>query len=1000
MHVWGNVLVPDTLWSARINDAAILRGETSIAFDGGSGSDYTLVSGGQEVWVGTSAGAKDIGRLRIRSISSGDGGVTGTLTAAQHPWILEDDHYLTFKFDYAIRQKFPFIESDGTFKKDKDIAYTDENSQPKPVCVCGTDRAGWLDPTSGNIIFNVDASTSYAVTEGASISSYSLTVLPAAGSSTAFDTSTGVGTVTFTTTGQRWLKFTVTDSNAKTQVTYRCYWVNDPDPGGADHPMFEFTGVRLNGDWDRGGWSSFFQVHNDATLTDIPDEARILLWSENSYDTDVRAITLLPFNNVETIFNGYLMRDNTQQDLKTGGGLVTFEMFTPQEMLRRFNLGVSLEVVQGTPDTWWKYEEWLTVGRGIHHLWKHHSTLFGCWDVIGLMDNTIPRMHTLFEEGDLYSMPDTLAFQNGIRAHVVCDVGGRVHLTQDLQLLTDEERDLKKTIFDMTMDDLSGQIELRREPLNKAAFVKISGFGWDGSTFITDENNEIVPDGQPYCASAPGLMPAYEGETIHMMERQTFVDQIHCNKVAGRVYAQQNNEYRPLSMTFHGNYYGVFDVAYDNWYSMSLQAGDTERGIIWTDKRMACRSVSMSIDTKKGSAQVNAIFEVEMAAEVGEPAYCLDEMPDYGGEIPSIVTDDSPDGIITGSPGFSIYFKSGEGKTWSQRSTQTVRDLIMDPFWQSKQSSTASNDSILLKCNTGFVRRSTDGGQNWSDITPSTNPPNTNGDSPAPTATTVTYHRGEGNWIYLDEFVVLVRWQNSSSVWRSWLAYTDDNGATWSWQSIGTTCKVIGISTGKGAGDRVYVTGWNGSALILYDYDLPALTLNDSHNLGAATLAQINDGTYFANPFAGTGDDDWVIVYGRMLNPYSLGDPTYVLESDDGGVTASLVQTDNTWTTGYCSALWMEPDGLMYAIRKIDSAASKLYYGNATVNLNLMSTLPFTDGVNPHALRVKPSTLAVYVAADTGQSVMVAKSQVPYTSWTDITYDHGTSFSVKSLELL
>ena len=90
---------------------------------------------------------------------------------------------------------------------------------------------------------------------------------------------------------------------------------------------------------------------------------------------------------------------------------------------------------------------------------------------------------------------------------------------------------------------------------------------------------------------------------------------------------------------------------------------------------------------------------------------------------------------------------------------------------------------------------------------------------------------------------------------------------------------------------------------------------------------------------------------------------------------------------------------MMYAIRNLGTS-SKLYYGNAVVYLNLMSTLTFPAGVNPHGLKVDPYSLAVYAAADTAQSIMVVKSFPPYSKWVNMTYDHGTSEAMHSLELL
>ncbi len=646
IKIWANALVPQTLWSARINDVSIGRNEIAIAFDSGSGANFSLISGGMSLWVGSTAGARDIAELRINGAPvSGDGGVTGTANVHYHPWILANNQYLSFIFDYPVIQKFPYIDPDdnNAFKKDRNIAYTDENTKPTPVCICGTDRAKWL--TGGTAVFNVDASDSYAIADGATIASYALNVLPSAGSSTVFNTTTGEGTVTFTQTGQWWLEFIATDSNGKSQYSWRCYWVNDPDPSASDRPMFEFTGLRLNGDWERGGWSGSFQAHNNAALADIPDKTRILIWAENKYGSNAQAITLFPSHDIETVFGGYLTRDTTNQDLKTGVGQVNFEIHTPEELLRRFNYSVDITAIEGTPSKWYEYEKWMTVGRAVHHLWKHHSSIFGACDIIGLTTNSFPRPSVQFEEGDLYTMADGIMRNQGIRMHAVSDMGGRIHISYDLQLLIDYTRPKYQTAFNMTMDDISGQLELRREPVNQAAFVKVSGFYWDGITFTTDADGNTIGDATPVCASAPGLSPAHSGASIFVVDRQTVYGQTHINRLAGRYYAQRNNEYRSIPINFHGNYYGVFDVAYEHWYTLSLLTGDTARGVVWTEKKLACRSVSVQFE--KGVSRVTAIFEAEMDAIEGEPGFCMDTIPEYGGGYPDIVNEDAPDALAT-----------------------------------------------------------------------------------------------------------------------------------------------------------------------------------------------------------------------------------------------------------------------------------------------------------------------------------------------------------------
>ncbi len=65
--VYLSVEQPPTLLSARLNDAGVSRGDSSITWDTGSGSDWNKVQELNEVWVGSAAGLKDKGVARIRS---------------------------------------------------------------------------------------------------------------------------------------------------------------------------------------------------------------------------------------------------------------------------------------------------------------------------------------------------------------------------------------------------------------------------------------------------------------------------------------------------------------------------------------------------------------------------------------------------------------------------------------------------------------------------------------------------------------------------------------------------------------------------------------------------------------------------------------------------------------------------------------------------------------------------------------------------------------------
>lgn len=157
---------PTTLWVARVT-GGLSVGETDITFNSGTGTGFSAITDYQEVWLGVAEDDYSYGKLRIRSISSGDGGVTGTVTVARHGHHLPDGLWLTFKHNYPLRPVYPYIDGSGDFYKDGDITYTDQNDTPNPVVIAGPNQAGFI--YDGAWTIDVDMSDSYPIAPGATI---------------------------------------------------------------------------------------------------------------------------------------------------------------------------------------------------------------------------------------------------------------------------------------------------------------------------------------------------------------------------------------------------------------------------------------------------------------------------------------------------------------------------------------------------------------------------------------------------------------------------------------------------------------------------------------------------------------------------------------------------------------------------------------------------------------------------------------------------------------
>jgi len=897
---FASFLKPLTLWTAQVNDAGITRGDTTIAFNTGAGSHFAAIEKYQEVWVGTSAGANDKGRLRIRAISSGDGGVTGTLTVAHNNTLWVNSLHITFIHNYIFDAMFPYVSPAEIFYKDRDITYVDQNEKPPPIAnIQIWPRAQRL--INGEATFWLNASDSYAIADGKTITSYALTCYPMTDTTVTFNTSTGVGRIDITGSDPdyRWLKLIVTDSNAVSQVTYRCIFVHGETSEDTNYPHTDFEIGNLSGSWEGGGWKLDIKATDNASLADIPDMTFAVAWQDRYigvYSNDKVRVNNYLFVNpkityrVETgspctilaTFHAGVMKDGVPSngdsvsiDIMAGGtgwingsnttsnGELTITGYSiptancngtliarengtsttvvsksyikgqivtessyypapfivfPQELIvgyvgnekLDFDNAVgsgadslSIITVEGllkngymfsieldsrpTISYWHEYPNWLTIGRACHHIWRWHSTLIHIANVYGLVDNTDKRSSALFENGNLYTMPDIMARQHGIRAHVVCNKKGDLWLTQDTQLLLDADRAGLDTVAVITKDDRSGDFGINRSPEPNTALVYGSGLYFLG-TYTVDSNTEsdtyslLMPDVEPYCSLAPGTVPTQRGERVVQFEKQVLTSQVQLNELTGRVLAQANNLYPEARCTFHMGYLYFLDIHWTEFWEVDIATSDTIKELAIPDLNLIAREINVKVETNQGFASVEVTFEPEADGFPGLYSECPGPPSDLGGSPPVIEVNNGGGAIVTAS---SVDYLPPGSSTWVQRTAEATSCLIADPFWRIK-TSPVSAEAILIRGGVGYIKRSINAGVSWSTITPGTDPPNDAGDSPAPTAATIEYIQAEGSHINQDEFVFLATWQNAGSDWRSWLVYTDDNGATWAWKSLGT----------------------------------------------------------------------------------------------------------------------------------------------------------------------------------------------------------------------
>lgn len=608
-----SVLQPFILLTASVNNGAITRGARTIDYDGGVAggvSSFAAIAAGQTLEVDTPKGTQ---KIRIKSIAGV--AAAGTITVAENTISWADDMVIRVLHNYEPWPIPPTIRA-GIFYKDYDIGHTDQTVKPPPVAILGPNFVTTSDyiEIDGNIATN----GSYAISDGATISSLVLTCLKNDGTTVVVNQKMGIWDITFPSCGQYWLTLVATDSNGKTAKTHRCVWYYD---FVTCSPYIDFQMTGLSGDWGSGGWRFSINVTGDVKQSDFPDNSLVVVWCINHFNSSEDYVNIwhnnINFEPDKIMCQGYIRNDNDRDSLADGVGSVSFEVTTIEAVMDKMSLSgsVSLNAITTIPAYWYEYEDWMTVGRAIHHLLQYHSTIMEIVDVYGLKDNVLGLKTADFAESTLLQMCNSLTNERGILAKVVSDRLGRLHLVEDTQLWNDTDRAALDTVFTLSIADVSDTVELVRQQEEAMGVVEVSGFFFDGAAST------------PYISIASGYqaggvsfgLPNWRGSGSDMRNFQVLASQADCNEKAGRLLAAANNEYRELRITSPANYLGAFDIVPSiGMYNWGLADALFKRGLGLNGLNLICRNVSANM-IADGVLQSNVVFEIEAQGEDGIP---------------------------------------------------------------------------------------------------------------------------------------------------------------------------------------------------------------------------------------------------------------------------------------------------------------------------------------------------------------------------------------------
>lgn len=609
------VVVPQTSFAtARMNQASFVSPLAQVTVDTTS-ADWLNVLPGMTCWVGTSAGASDVGIYRVRAtptgatlylqeLSTGDFGrlPNTSLTA------LADNQYITIVSDFNLWSVFPRIVYsgglDGTFYKDYDDGYTDQN------------ETGGAVPGVVNIGGHVSGTIS-----GSTLSA-SFTAIPHAFdgsvSSYAWDfddgtpgTATGAGphSVTFPE-GNRWIRCAVTFSGGAVVTGYRHVWAL----GNTNQP-YQITSASSRK--TKQGRRMTARIVGSAYNTNPIRLGAMVMFAEN-----------ITYNGTATIasaastFTGWVTR-LTLRGQANGLNEFEVEIVGALELSREMVLHGQQLVVSANPTHWQEVSAGLAhVDFYTYYLLHYHTTLPRLFD---FQRSTLTSYTTSAWKSDRGGVTDEIGRVIArLNLQFTQDSDGTMRLVREPSMLeTTALRNALVTRITLNENDVQN-VTLGRNLWPRIGQVQASGF-----SSATDPT-QIVP----HKSYAPGQTGG-QGAGIDILDNQllgggSLTSAAELNARAANLYAKNNRAYESVTFDLaRGNYENVIEPSQPIVIGLSIGATYSPTG----------EALNLTLDPTEVNIRYepNGVKVASLTAEVITSGY-----PAPGQAIPITVGNDRP----------------------------------------------------------------------------------------------------------------------------------------------------------------------------------------------------------------------------------------------------------------------------------------------------------------------------------------------------------------------
>lgn len=546
-----SIFQPQIIMKCRLNNANAGQGDRTIPYDGVSLGSYTSVEANFTMWVGTTDGANNLGKIRIRSATASQFIVSEN---SDVQW--QDNAYLTIYKYVELWPIFPRIilnpadEGDSIFYKDYDITYTNQNSILGTYVNAGPHRAALLDPASGQAQLYWTSTGTYSILGNALSYSWSFE-----GGTPSSSTSANPGYVTYNTPGHYVTSLTISGSNGAVDKTYRYVSVYN----SANPPVQKWQLLSLGGSRDEGGYTASLKVFENVS---IEDGSVVVLFGDSFYGSTNQNIGGNYPNGSSIFWVGYVDKDSINYDYEHSEVSFSAHSIT-LAMKKSSGFSVSVES-KASPAKWYELLD-MDGKRALYHYLRWHTTAMNIADFQFVGSD--PKIQ--FFDADRESMYDALDnyMRDTLIGQVVADRQGKVWM--EVEAMADPNpTGSYPSVITITNRDWMNAPSIEERLSDDMSFIEMGGIAYQGVASGTFS---------AILGSAPGNAPGFRG-TVETHEGLALTSQSQLNRLVGNVFANRNAPFPFIEMELGINSSNL-DIAPQETAQINVLASDTVRNL-------------------------------------------------------------------------------------------------------------------------------------------------------------------------------------------------------------------------------------------------------------------------------------------------------------------------------------------------------------------------------------------------------------------------------------